>query len=962
LPPHIVYYGGGNLRVNAGGDLVSSDFLVGRGTGQIQVGGSVVLDPSISVPTLLTSPQGTKAFLPLLLAVQDGFVSITAEGAITVGGIYDPAALPTNAETLTASSALPADDARTFASTFTSYGPDSGVSLLSLSGDVSALTVPSTRSLFLHRDGTLAAAAPGLLLPATLALTALSGNIAVNTALPSSDGNPANLVPYPNQTGDDTATLSLVAAGSIDLGHGLSMPDLSTSTQQFIGNRGLNDLSNYISPLGIPLANLTVALHANDPTPVVIAAGLDIYAADPATGQTATVTLIKPAEIEAGRNIYAGLAPGNLLATPGNGMTTFGLSFTGQNNNPTDVTSIVAGNDFVGGSYGLYGPGTFLLQAGHDLGPFTPSVQPLVGSSLSPGADGIAALGNGTAAGSFHTAGARLYLPAQSAEVDLLFGVKPGVNFTAVIAAFGDPSAANGMGFEAGAVSKLDALADQLILQQELRMVAAGVRSSTAGDLTKAFQNMSAAQIDQVLARLAVAAGFIDPTTHQPLVFNVTAADIQKLRQVPSEARLDQQILGLIVARAAAAGITNTVNLSPGDAVALYRAMSSLQINQELDALAPRAGLTNLSFDMTERDLPSLHLMQQEAQVTVERNFNDFLTAVGKDAKNPASTNYGQYARAYQAIATLFPAALGYTDDAAGASGGNGAAAMIKTGNLNLAASVLETQMGGDINILGPGGGITVGHTTRDALAPNLEGILTLAGGSIRAVADGSILLNQSRIMTEQGGDVDLFTANGDINAGSGPKSYVSSPTLSEICDANGFCYINPQGLVTGAGIGALTTLPGQEKSKSNANLFAPHGTIDAGSAGIRVAGQLTLGALQILNAYNIQSQNPVIGLPTNAGPPVAALTSANNTAGSAVKTAAPAADNSNRPSIIIVEFLGFGGGGEENSTPPDSPRDKPRERNSYDYDPTAPVRYVGAGPLSEEQRQVLLARSRSER
>src|ERR1700676_1611957 len=35
---------------------------------------------------------------------------------------------------------------------------------------------------------------------------------------------------------------------------------------------------NYIGPLGVPLPNLTVPLHANDPAPVIIAAGQDLNA------------------------------------------------------------------------------------------------------------------------------------------------------------------------------------------------------------------------------------------------------------------------------------------------------------------------------------------------------------------------------------------------------------------------------------------------------------------------------------------------------------------------------------------------------------------------------------------------------------------------------------------------------------------------------------------------------------
>ena len=55
------------------------------------------------------------------------------------------------------------------------------------------------------------------------------------------------------------------------------------------------------------------------------------------------------------------------------------------------------------------------------------------------------------------------------------------------------------------------------------------------------------------------------------------------------------------------------------------------------------------------------------------------------------------------------------------------------------------------------------------------------------------------------------------------------------------------------AGIGALLSIPGQDPAKSNVVLTAPHGTVDAGAAGIRVAGNLNIVALQILNAFNIQ-------------------------------------------------------------------------------------------------------------
>jgi filamentous hemagglutinin family protein len=768
LAPVAHYYGGGNLRVTAGGNLLSSDFLVGRGTGLIQVGGSAQATTSNPLnqgkPTQAIQIAGTATTaytLPLLLAVQDGFVTVNARGAITLGNVFDPASVPLDASVQTPNRFLPgavgtADPG--FGSLFTSYGPDSGVALTSLTGDVTALTfqVSQVAGLFVHNPSIVSTTkAVGKLLPATLDVTALSGDITVNKTGQTDTGF-GNLMSYPTQAGDDVGTLSLVAAGSIDLGAGLTMSDYSVSATQFVGSSSV-DSGNYISPLGVPLPNLTLALHANDPNPVIIAAGIDVDATN-ATGNAAvaTLSLNKPAKIEAGNNVTFGTR----------------FTFTGENNNATDITSITAGNDLVGGSYMLYGPGTLILQAGHDMGPFTKSV-----SGTSPSTGGIMTIGNGSALG---TSFLRPYLPAQGAEIDVLFGVKPGIDYAAAISSYVDPAHAGSGG--------IDFLADIASILGQSR--------------------------DQAWA--------------------------------------------------------------------------------------------------TFQTLP-----QARQQLLVNRAFLDLLTQVGKDAKDPTSQYFGQYARAYAAISALFPAGLGYTDNRTGS--GNGAAALVSTGKLNIAKSVLETQMGGDINILGPGGGITVGTNSADDLAPNQEGILTLGGGSIRAFTDGSIAVNQSRIMTEQGGDIGLFSANGDISAGSGPKTFASSPTLSEICTVGGYCYVNPQGLVTGAGIAALLTLPGQDPSKSNVTLVAPHGTIDVGSAGLR-GTNITLAALTVLNAFNIQAAGTVTGLTFTPPPNIGALTTASN-ANTATQQAGQPTQNqpTDRPSIIIVEVVGYGEGGGTGAPPPPS-------------------------------------------
>ena len=195
-------------------------------------------------------------------------------------------------------------------------------------------------------------------------------------------------------------------------------------------------------------------------------------------------------------------------------------------------------------------------------------------------------------------------------------------------------------------------------------------------------------------------------------------------------------------------------------------------------------------------------------------------------------------------------------------------------------------------------------------------------------------------IFTEQGGDIDLFSANGDLNAGKGPKSSAAFPPLQLICDIDGFCRVNPAGLVTGAGIGALLTVAGQDPSKSNVSLVAPHGTVDAGAAGIRVAGNLNIAALFVLNAFNIQVQGVTVGIPTVQGPNVGALATASNATAATQEAALPKQDDTNagKPSIIIVEVLGYGGGSDGDRDAPVPSNEDLHRRKPLDQQGTIPT------------------------
>src|SRR5262249_36777535 len=151
---------------------------------------------------------------------------------------------------------------------------------------------------------------------------------------------------------------------------------------------------------------------------------------------------------------------------------------------------------------------------------------------------------------------------------------------------------------------------------------------------------------------------------------------------------------------------------------------------------------------------------------------------------------------------------------------------------------------------------------------------------AIDIYSEGSVLLGQSRIMTQFGGNILAWSANGDINAGRGSKTtQIFVPPL-QIYDQYGNITLSPPTTASGAGIAALEPLAGV--APGDVDLIAPLGTIDAGEAGIRVSGNVNLAALQVINAANIQVQGTSTGIPTAQAPNIGGLTEASNTAGAA--------------------------------------------------------------------------------
>ena len=264
-----------------------------------------------------------------------------------------------------------------------------------------------------------------------------------------------------------------------------------------------------------------------------------------------------------------------------------------------------------------------------------------------------------------------------------------------------------------------------------------------------------------------------------------------------------------------------------------------------------------------------------------------------RDAGTAAQGGAGEatYAEGRAAIAALFPKAT------------------LKPANIDLFYSAVKTEQEGNIELLAPAGGVTVGLATPDKATmakkkPSEQGLFTFRGGSMQALVQDSFLVNQSRVFTLDGGNILVWADQGSIDAGSGAKTVSATPPPVLVI-RNGQIVLDASNSVAGSGIGALASR--DDTPASDVYLFAPQGAIDAGDAGLRSTGNVTLGAQQVLNASNIQAAGTVSGAPSaTAAAPVASVSTPKNDLDKMLEEAAPAAGKRGEGAlgILTVEVL----------------------------------------------------------
>jgi hypothetical protein len=254
-------------------------------------------------------------------------------------------------------------------------------------------------------------------------------------------------------------------------------------------------------------------------------------------------------------------------------------------------------------------------------------------------------------------------------------------------------------------------------------------------------------------------------------------------------------------------------------------------------------------------------------KVTLDALFNTIKQSASTAAAAPNENRKALYQVGYDAIERVFPKSS-------------------STGNLSLVFSQIKTLAGGDVYMSIPNGSVNVGLA---GMVGGIQkgadqlGIVSQQSGDISAFVSGDFNVNQSRVFTMGGGDIAIWSSQGNIDAGKGAKSAISAPAPITSMDAMGNIVTIFPPVVSGSGI---QTINPQDKAQKQGNVYlaAPAGIVDAGEAGIS-GGKIVIAANAVVGASNIQASGGSVGVPTAVSSP-AVPSGASSAAASATKSA----------------------------------------------------------------------------
>lgn len=256
---------------------------------------------------------------------------------------------------------------------------------------------------------------------------------------------------------------------------------------------------------------------------------------------------------------------------------------------------------------------------------------------------------------------------------------------------------------------------------------------------------------------------------------------------------------------------------------------------------------------------------------------------------------------------------------------GNVNLAKAKVHNLGLGggdSSVVNNALGG-IDVIAPGQ-VTAGLPSA---ADQPAGFINFQGGSFRSLTSGDFLAGDQKVIvlgsdTAHGGNIYIYTTDGDIDSGKGSNTSVAKPQPVRVFDpASGRVVAQGQPPTSGSGFQAVNFPSGL------IGLYAPNGEIRALDAYIQ-GGKVEIAAPKVIGADNIANATGTTPPP----PPAVSLSltpKVADTAAGVAQVAASAEMRGESPSsVLTVELLGFGGEAPE-PVPMSTPRDTQGESKS---------------------------------
>jgi filamentous hemagglutinin family protein len=231
-------------------------------------------------------------------------------------------------------------------------------------------------------------------------------------------------------------------------------------------------------------------------------------------------------------------------------------------------------------------------------------------------------------------------------------------------------------------------------------------------------------------------------------------------------------------------------------------------------------------------------------------------------------------------------------------------------GDINLFASQIKSEQGGNVDLAAPGGAINVGvaGSGASAVAASRQGVFAIGAGEINALSGADFQVGPSRVFTMGGGDIQIWSSGGNIDAGKGSSTASATPPPQVVIRGD-LVVLDISASVSGSGVRTLAKSPDIDLSATEIRVFAPDGAVIAQDAGFG-GSNIFIAAREVIgdNIKGSVSGSATVAPAAPAAPAVAPPSEANKATDQAQgSTASGNREERERNSILTVELVGLG-------------------------------------------------------